>query len=308
MKSRNIVLGAILIVFGLLWLLGSLNVFDYSISYLVTAFFRLWPLIIIMIGASIIIHNKVVERALWVIFLLVVIGYSIFLQVGNPFANGGDNWNPGNWGQNDPVVDTYSYPMEEDLTEGELRLQIGATLFNIDAGSRDKVLELDTTIENLYVDLDANGQTAFVDIDNQGDITNIGDLSDNRLELGINDTIPWTVFIECGAVESTLDFSDIPLKRLDLSLGAGKMSIRLGNEGGQTVFNMKSGVSQVDIYLPEEAALVIEMTGALNSTNIDSLNLSKDGNTYTGTGSGDMESAIVLNLEVGLGEVMFHRY
>ncbi|QSX08320.1 hypothetical protein J0B03_11100 [Alkalibacter rhizosphaerae] len=310
MKNRNIFLGAVLVILGLLWFLNNLNIFDYNMRYLITAFTRLWPLIIVFVGAGLIVQNKTVERILWVVFLLVIIGYSIFLQVGNPFSNNIDNnGNNGIPGQENRVEDDYSYPMAETISEGELQLRIGATRFQLDSGSSEDLLSLNTTIDDLYVELDdvTNG-VAEIDINNRGNVVNIGDSSDNELNLTINEDIPWSIDMESGAVDAELDLSHVSLTKMDLALGAGKMSVRLGDSLEHSVFNMKSGVSQVDIYIPESAALVIHMNGALNSTNIDGLNLAKEGNTYTSTNHLDGANTIELNLEVGLGEVQFHRY
>lgn len=294
---------------GLFWFLSNLNVFDYSIGYLWTSIARLWPLIIVIVGAGMILQSKVAERILWIILLLVVVGYSIFLQVGNPFSDPVDNGAPNNNGDV-PIADTYTYPMDEEIDSGILELKIGATRFELDAGSLTNVLEVDTTLDELYVDLEVeNNQVAVVDIHNQGNAIGLGDASDNRLVLGLNDGIPWTIDMESGAIDADLDLSSIALQQMDLSLGAGKMSIRLGDKQEQTVLNVESGVSQLEIYIPQNTALTIRMDGALNSTNIDSLGLIKNDNTYTSPTTGtENGKSVELNLTVGLGEVLFHRY
>lgn len=304
MKNKNIFLGVVLLILGLLWLLSNLNLFDYDMSALIRSFGDLWPLIIVLIGAGMIVQNKVAERVMWILFLLILVGYSIFLQVGNPFSNRIDGNQNGN--NPIPVSDTYSYPLYESLQEGNLNLRIGATRFNLEDISSDNILELDTTIENLYVDVTKNG-TANIEISNQGNWVNVGDSSDNRLNLGLQGEIPWIIDMEGGAIDADMDLSSIPLKSMDLSIGAGDLSLRLGSLWEGTTLNLKSGVSQVDLFVPQDAALIIHMTGALNDTNIDSLGLIKDGNTYR---SPDSQSGktLELNIEMGLGQLNITRY
>lgn len=304
MKNKNVFLGVVLLILGLLWLLSNLNLFDYNMNALFRSFGDLWPLIIVLVGAGMILQNKVAERVLWILFLLLLVGYSIFLQVGNPFSNRIDGNQNGN--HQVPVADTYSYPLYSTLQEGELNLQIGATRFTMDDISSDNVLELDTTIENLYVDVAKNG-VAKIDISNQGNWVNIGDSSDNRLDLGLNREIPWTIDMKGGAIDADLDLSSIPLKSMELSVGAGDLSLRLGALLDKTTLNLKSGVSQVDLYVPQDAALIIHMTGALNDTNIDSLGLIKEGNNYK-TPDSQGGKTLELNLEMGLGQLNINRY
>lgn len=304
MKNKNVFLGVVLFILGLLWLLSNLNLFDYNMNALFRSFGDLWPLIIVLVGASMILQNKVAERVLWILFLLLLVGYSIFLQVGNPFSNRIDGNQNG--AHQVPVTDTYSYPLYGTLQEGELNLQIGATRFTVDDISSDNVLELDTTIENLYVDVAKNG-VVKIDISNQGNWVNIGDSSDNRLNLGLYREIPWTIEMEGGAIDADLDLSSIPLKSMDLSMGAGDLSLRLGALLDKTTLNLKSGVSQVDLFVPQDAALIIHMTGALNDTNIDSLGLIKEGNTYK-TPDAQGGKTLELNLEMGLGQLNINRY
>ena len=83
MKNKNIFLGMILVIIGGLWLLNNLDIFDFSVRYLFNSFWKLWPLIIVVVGTGLILNNKTAERILWLIFFLVVLGYAIFMQYGS---------------------------------------------------------------------------------------------------------------------------------------------------------------------------------------------------------------------------------
>ncbi|WP_143402857.1 LiaF transmembrane domain-containing protein [Garciella nitratireducens] len=84
MKNRNICLGVLLILLGILWFLQNLNILDFEWSYFLDAIFDLWPLILIGMGIHLLVKNKMVKRMVWILFVLILVGYSFFLQGNLP--------------------------------------------------------------------------------------------------------------------------------------------------------------------------------------------------------------------------------
>lgn len=80
--KKNITLGIIIIVIGVIWLLSNLATFPFSV---IDVFFRslgtLWPLILIGIGLNILIKDKLVLRVIiWVFILLIILFYGLYGQ------------------------------------------------------------------------------------------------------------------------------------------------------------------------------------------------------------------------------------
>ncbi|MBF7096548.1 LiaI-LiaF-like domain-containing protein [Alkalibacter mobilis] len=300
MKNKNLLLGVVLICIGALWFLDNLGFIDYSPRYLVNSIADLWPLLIVILGAGMIINNKTADRILWVLFFLVILVYSFILQYGNPLSN--------NMSNNKINKDTYSYPLTQSVSNGELDIDIGAAKFTLDKLSETNLIELDSNIDELYVDVSGDENLKSVKIDNKGNMINIGDSSENELDLYLNSSIDWDIEINTGAVDSDLDFSGIKTNSLKINLGAGKMKIKFGDTIEHTNFVLKSGVSDIAIYIPKESALKINMAGALNSTNLDQLNLDKNESTYISEGYAGAENTIDMNIEMGLGKLTFFYY
>lgn len=305
MKNKNIFLGIILIIVGGLWFLNNMNLFDFSVRYLFNAFWKLWPLIIVVAGAGLILNNKTADRVLWLVFFLVIIGYAFFLQYGNPFSNNID----GNITDNrNNIQDNRYYPLSSEDQKGNLNLNIGATRFMVAAIESDNLIEVDSNIENLRIDVTDSGTHTAANIRNSGDLMNIGGVSNNTLDVFINTTVPWDLKVNCGAVDGSMDLSEIASENIDVSIGAGKLALTLGNNASNQNLKLNAGVSEIEIHIPESSAVKISFKGALNSTNIDSLGLSRQDNTYVSDNFDSAENKIEMDIEIGLGKLDFEYY
>lgn len=80
MEHKNIGFGVFLVCIGVLWLCISFGIIGWSIVY---SFFKLWPLIFVVMGINIIFRDKAYVRAItWLLFLAVVVAYG-FLGNGH---------------------------------------------------------------------------------------------------------------------------------------------------------------------------------------------------------------------------------
>ncbi|NLO96468.1 MAG: hypothetical protein GX091_00050 [Peptococcaceae bacterium] len=77
--AKNIWLGIILILIGAIWLLKNINVVPFS---LIEMFFdslgKLWPLLLIGVGLSLILKkNQTIKLIIWLIILAAIILYGL---------------------------------------------------------------------------------------------------------------------------------------------------------------------------------------------------------------------------------------
>ena len=79
-KNKNIGFGMFVIGMGVLWLLRNLGIIGDSIIW---AMIVLSPLILVVIGISIIFDNNIVLKILcWTVFFVAVCGYSYLHDIG----------------------------------------------------------------------------------------------------------------------------------------------------------------------------------------------------------------------------------
>lgn len=264
-KNRKVNLGIILILVGVLWILSNFNIIDinlYSIlNHMVRGIFDLWPLILVIIGIGIIFKNELLNTGLWILFLLILVIYSLFVK---------DNILKNN-SQKPFKAEVYTSKMREDIQRGNLDLEVGATSFNIYGLDNDFArFEHDgafkykftnkKSIENLYI---SNKNNSFINNKSRS------------FNLGLNSNIPWNLNMDIGAISGNLNLSDIMISKVDLDMGAGNLEMTLGKRNDFTSVDIDAGASKIAIYIPKESGVKIDLEGALNSTNLNDLGLVK---------------------------------
>lgn len=301
MKNKNnIIVGLIFVLLGSFWLLNNLNIIQFEFKYLLTAFSRLWPLILVVIGLTIIVKNKVINSLLWLLFFVILFVYGYYLQEKAPTPH---SYQIGE-------MESYTIPAKGNISAGKLELDLGAIEFNIKSGTPDFAtinssltgLEIEDTVESnlqhLYISHENFTQKFFSD-----------PKFDYSLDLALNEELPWSLDIDSGAVNGIVDLKNIKLNNLDIDLGAGNMEIYLGNKSTSGTIDIDSGVSKIELNIPKEAGILLEFDGALNSTNISELDFIKQSDDkYITENYSNADSKYHINVDMGLGEFKINKF
>ncbi len=301
MKNKNnIIIGLIFVLLGSFWLLNNLNMIDFEFRYLFTAFTKLWPLMLIIVGLTIIIKNKVLNSLLWLLFFIILLVYGYYLQEKAPTPRSYE------LGQ----MESYTISTKDEVSAGKLDLELGATDFNIGSGTEDFVV-LDSNLPGLKVKntVDNNMQHLHISHENftQHFLSNL-DFNYN-LDLALNEELPWSLDIDSGAVNGMVDLKNIKLKELDIDLGAGNIEVYLSDKSTNGTIDIDSGVSSIKLNIPEEAGILLEFDGALNSTNISELDFIKQSdNKYVSQNYESAVSKYHIKVDMGLGEFNINKF
>ncbi|AFV02863.1 hypothetical protein UNSWDHB_123 [Dehalobacter sp. UNSWDHB] len=78
--KKNITLGAVIILVGVIWLLSNLDVFSFSIiGTFFLSLWKLWPLLLIGAGVSLLINkNSMMKMIVWIIIVICIMFYGIY--------------------------------------------------------------------------------------------------------------------------------------------------------------------------------------------------------------------------------------
>lgn len=303
MKNKNYLLGFILITFGSIWLLNNFNVIDFQLRYLIRGIGDLWPLILVVLGFNLLIKNQTIEKISWIAFLLLLIGYSVFLNYG--YSPG--KLTPGNIIKEDQK--NYSIEFSQGITKGEIDLDIGGMEFDVTSTDAPEFANLSSTITGLRHETNVSGTTQKLKVYNRGETLAFNESSSYNLDLSINQSIPWYIDLDGGAIDGYLDLKEVNVEKLDVDMGAGKIEIDLGLKSNLSEILIDSGVSQVVINIPANSGVRIDFEGALNSTNLGDLNLNKEGNSvYVSENYHDSPSKYSIDVDMGLGEFSVYYY
>ena len=108
----------------------------------------------------------------------------------------------------------------------------------------------------------------------------MGNGSDWKLYLQKN--LPVELTLRTGVADALFDLTDLLAKRLNIEAGAGDLTISLGRVDG--IINIKGGVGNITVYVPENIGIRLQAEGALISIE------SEDGK-MTGIGERRYESS-----------------
>lgn len=300
MKNRNYVLGFLFIVLGVIWFLDNLNILQFELRYFIGGITDLWPLILVVIGINLLVKNKTIEKVIWILFIFILIGYSMFNQY-----NGIQNNQSPNRSYSNEISST---AIEEGINKGKVDLDVGGMKFNVTSGTSEFVT-LQSNLSTLSSDIDVNGNEQRLHISNSGEAINFLSDTNYSFDINLNESIPWDFDIDCGAIDGSLDLKNINVQNLDIDMGAGRIEVDLGTKSTLSQLNIDSGVSQIIINIPKESGIRVKFEGALNTTNLSELDLIEQStNNFISKNYERASSIYNFNVEMGLGEFKINYY
>lgn len=288
-NTNKLATGAVLIVIGIIFLLINLGYISFSILF---GIFDLWPLILIVVGINVLFKNKsIVSFITWTLFFIILVLYGLYYGEISNIGTTGYNTN-------------FKKPIE--TLYGELDLDIGAAKINIESAQSD-LLNASLQDSNLdYTDTYKNNkETAVFNFKSKNyNKVNLNN-KNNNYSFKLNKDVIWDLDFDLGAVSGVLNFEEIPIRSMDLDFGAGNLDIILGNNYSKSKIKIDSGASNLNILIPENAGIKIKLDTALTKTNIDNLNLSKEGDYYVSSNYEEASTKLDFDIDMGVGRVDF---
>jgi hypothetical protein len=127
--------------------------------------------------------------------------------------------------------------------------------------------------------------------------------SSNAWELQFGDAVPLEFDIQIGAGESRVDASHLPVRRVDVQMGAGKLDLNLSGRYGQDVLvSVQGGVGQALIDVPHDFGAVADVKGGIGTIQPGSLERRRDG-LFVNRAYEEGKPAVRLTVRGGVGEV-----
>ncbi len=120
-------------------------------------------------------------------------------------------------------------------------------------------------------------------------------------DIDISPDLAWLVSIQAGAFKGDLDLGDIPLRSLELKMGAADVDMVLGNNGINPKISINAGASNIKIKMQGDTGMRVRFNGALSSTNLDQLGWRAVDNYYISPNYEEAGSRIDLYVDMGLG-------
>jgi hypothetical protein len=306
MKAKNIIWGFILVLIGVLFILKNLDIIYFSWHSL----WKLWPLVLIMIGITIL----PVKDGIKVLLAIIALIAAAFFVVSYPDFH--YNWNKDRSINNSQDNDSKeSEAIDQRIFEAYDSIITAANL-SFDAAAGDFTINQET--QDLF-EFNKEGNFgrysyAIKELGHERDI-NIklekgriinADLK-NKVTIKLNPNPDWDVNVDVGAANIELDLASFKIRKLNIEGGASSINLRLGALQPESRIKINSGASSITIRVPQEYACQVNTNTVLSSKNLEGFNKIGNG-TYVTPGFSEKEKNIVIDIEAAVSSLTVERY
>ena len=324
MKKSGRGLGIFLLLAGSVFLLHELRAFSYieatyNLSFwgiiwsLIASIFNLWPLLLIILGINIIFRNRVLEILMNLAFVVIIVVnafFGPFYYFGVPWISGITNWDS----VNEQLFNNqgnYKYSNQLDyspnMITGNSEINLGACELTINS-SKSEAAKIDSNIKGISADLGQSNDKLNVYVTEKEIFSGMQPNISRNAHIYLGDKIDWAIKITTGASKSVLNLADLKVSSLYLELGAGDTEIHMGDKDKAVSMEIDGGVSNIKIYIPTKAAVIINTDTGVSSDNFDSLNLVKIGDSqYKSKDYNTAELKFEITISTGVSNIDLFR-
>jgi hypothetical protein len=295
MTANRLFWGIIVLFAGILWLLSNLGLIPSSIWY---QLWRLWPILIILWGVSI-LFSKSGVKSIWLSMVMVVIIAAAVSAFAFLFRNQ----------KVESQVMEVTETISENTKTANLDFALGAVDFLLSGGSENLLEGEADTITGIEVSNSTNDGVQKIQV-NQLPFRGfmIGPNFKNRIDFKTTNNIPMKINIDSGASKINLDLEQVMLESLDIDSGATSSNITIGDKIGEVDINISSGASSFDLKVPEGFAIKIINKSGLSGNNLSELGLSRNGEVWQSSDYDTNNKVIEITFESGASNLDIGKY
>ncbi len=303
MKYRNIFWGVILITLGALFILKNLDIIYFNWY----AIFRLWPLLLILIGISILPVKNTIK--------LILSFLAIILAITFIFSSPYSRYHYFNF-RCDRNHSYYDNDLKEQYFYESYDSSINLAVLKIDAAAGSFKIKGET--DNL-LDFEKEGNIgpyrfSSQDFDNKKvlklNIKNtffkLGNIK-NNVYIKLNPEPVWEFDFDAGAAKLDLDLIPFKTKKITIDGGASSINIKLGDKYNYTKLDIDAGASSINIKIPEESGCEVHTSSVLSSRNLRGFNKIKKG-FYKTSNFENSINKIYIDIDVAVSSLKVSRY
>ncbi len=299
MKFRNIFWGIILILVGVLFTLENLNIIDFDWYNL----WRLWPVVLVLWGVSILPVKNMIKVGL---VILVLLG-SIFYMMDRTVQWRNEDYSTSYQHDNRSITQEFTIPYEDSVQTASLDMEVAASSFVLVDESFDLIdFDKKGSVIDYKYSVKQTDSSVDVDIYMEDEIV-LKSNSHNRIDMSLNPQPVWDMHFEVGAADVNFDLSGLKISDLDIEAGAAAIKVKLGDEFPDTRVNIESGASSIKLKVPEESGCDLNITSVMSGKSISGFEKIDHGH-YRTANFEESENKIYLVVETAVSSYSIIRY
>ena len=313
MKYKHLFWGIILIATGMLFILNNLGIIHFSWF----SFWRLWPVILLFWGITILPVKDLVKYILLGIVLISMFLVINRLPEGRPWYwhfHHPDHSFRWEWDDDEDNGTTKTYsdqnlsvPFDSIAKKGILTLDAAAGNFKM-KGTTQEFLSFDKTGDIGNYELTTNDIHGTKKINLQmKEGTSRHDIRKNEVTIKLNSKPSWNLEMNIGAASVDFDLSDYKIDTADFEAGASSMEVRLGDKNPKTVLVFNAGASSIHVDVPKTAGCQVTSESFLVSKTLEGFE-NKGNHIYQTPNFGSSKTKIYLTIKTAVSSIDVVRY
>lgn len=303
-RPSSLIWATLLITLGAILLLNNIGLLPWTIWDTLA---RLWPIVLIALGAEILLgRTQPAAGALAAAFLVLVVAAVTFAYVVVP-----STFQPA-FGVPTFHQETISVPLQSSQS-GDVSIGVGVAQVNLSAApstSSDLVQVIATLppgsrIEQSRTVVGDTARASLVERTNQGvniPFSRPNNAGDFIWDVRVTPRVPVSLSADLGVGQSNLDLSNLNVTDLRVSAGVGETTITLPARAEQTNGSISGGVGHLTLIVPANVGARISTSSGLGAVNASS-RFVKTGSTYQTDNYSSAASRVNLSLNLGVGSV-----
>lgn len=288
--------GLLFIIIGLLAFLNNLSLVDVNWGNM----WRLWPLIIISIGVSILSIKNIVWKIASIVIVISMLGSVIWVMIGDyPSCNKINQYN------------STTKLISKDITSAKVSIKAGAVSLLVDSSDQDNLIN--SSFESNYAIVSqnsiVNNHIQVVDLTMTSKKSSNWFLSDysNKWKVSLNHKIPLKLSVDVGASDINIDASEILLENADIKVGVSRLVLKVGEKVPKVDIKINSGVSSILVSVPKESGIKLNLEDGMASKNIADM-IEIDDNIYESSDYDVSKNKIDISAKIGISSITVERY
>jgi len=249
-------LGLLVVIIGLVLLARNAG---WIRTDLYLSFWKLWPIIIILIGLSLISFRGWFGALIGVIFALILAGLVLFI-IFRPIGPGEESM---------IEKETIFISKEARAKSAIIEVKTGAGELKI-TGNSDALLSgsFESNFLQLVQKSELKDSVQRITLKTDVKWPRLKGRKLNEMNLQINSTIPTKLYIGTGASKIDLDLTEVMMQELDINAGASSIGLIMGDKVANSKMSIDAGASSINITLPRSLGARLKIDSALSAKNL----------------------------------------
>ncbi len=313
MKTEKIVWGLTLVFVGAVLLLDNFGIIDFYWS----SVWHFWPLILILVGLNLVFgrtknqgSGAAITTIIITCFILGFVGYMGLTRTRVNYWSWSDNGDKQKENHSKTTVQLFSETYTPGTKRAKLYIYGGATSYEI-KDTTDLLFNADVkqSFGNYTLSKTSRDSVDVLRFKMQGKKSDwhMDEIDANRATIQLNTRPVWDIYLEMGAGTTDFDLSAHKIAQLEIKGGAAEFKVKLGQPTDKTTVIIETGVAEVELAVPRDAACLIRVNTGLSNKNFNGFEKQADG-TYTTPGYQSASRKIVIYLKGGLSDFEVNRY